>query len=76
MQNLALGKIANQSSFYQVAVAERAVDGKLDGSFLSCTHTSSELGAWWVVDLQAKYLVQEVLIAFSGGNKLSHKNNA
>ena len=73
---MAYEKFAHQSSLYQVGMADRAVDGNLDGSFLNCTHTSSELGAWWVVDLQAKYLVQEVLITFSGGTKLSRNNNA
>ena len=75
MQNLAYGKIASQSSFYQVGVADRAVDGNRDDSFLNCTHISSELGAWWVVNLESNYLVQEVLITFSGGNKLSRHNN-
>lgn len=51
--NLALNKTATQSSTYGGASAARAVDGNTDGAFAngSVSHTNSEAGAWWQVDL-------------------------
>lgn len=51
--NVALGKTATQSSTTNSATASRAVDGNTSGVFAngSVTHTSSELNAWWHVDL-------------------------
>ena len=53
------------SSIYRNSFfAARAVDGdrnsKLDA--LSCFHTKTEKAAWWRVDLQAVYMIREVII--------------
>ena len=63
--NLALRKPAKMSSLYEDNVASRAVDGNRNGSLaaLSCTHTKSESGAWWQVDLQDLYLIKHVIIS-------------
>ena len=51
--NVALSKTATQSSTQSSGVPSRAVDGNTDGVYTnnSVTHTSSELNAWWHVDL-------------------------
>ena len=63
--NLALGKPARQSSLhYPYSVASTAVDGDRNPSMGagSCTHTQSDTGAWWEVDLQDVYPVKYVQI--------------
>ncbi|HMG52599.1 MAG TPA: discoidin domain-containing protein [Kofleriaceae bacterium] len=52
-RNLALNMPASQSSTLGGAGAWRAVDGNKDGNWYagSVTHTNSETGAWWQVDL-------------------------
>ena len=53
-QNLALGKVASQSSTYGLGVASIAVDGDLTGSSpwsADLQHTQEELQPWWQVDL-------------------------
>lgn len=55
--NLALGRPATQSSNWSAqTVAARAVDGNANGAFASgsVSHTNSETGAWWQVDLGAR----------------------
>ena len=64
---MALWKIAYQSSIYQMGKAARTVDGNADNCFFDCSHTSDEYGAWWMVDLESRYFIQEVVITFSGG---------
>lgn len=51
--NLAAGKATSQSSTFGVGNAGRAVDSNTDGNWYnnSVTHTNSEPGAWWLVDL-------------------------
>ena len=53
--NLALGKAAAQSSTYYYSDASRAVDGNTDGNWYhtSVSHTNSQAGAWWQVDLSS-----------------------
>jgi hypothetical protein len=63
-RNLALGRPAVQSSTISGGVASRAVDGNTSGIYTSnsVTHTSSELGAWWRVDLGAQFDIGDVVI--------------
>ena len=51
--NIARGRSASESSQYEAGVALRAVDGNTDGNWAngSVTHTQSQAGAWWEVDL-------------------------
>jgi RHS repeat-associated protein len=60
--NLALNKPATQSSDLGGGVASRAVDGNTNGNWYnnSVTHTNSEAGAWWQVDLGGMQPVQSV----------------
>ncbi|XP_077868714.1 uncharacterized protein LOC144359426 [Saccoglossus kowalevskii] len=65
LDNVALGKTASQSSKYYVnQYASNAVDGNIDPSMVSgtCIMTKKEQGAWWKVDLGAKYHVYEVVV--------------
>ena len=66
--NLALGKTATQSSTlagYGFGGASAAVDGNTDGNFFdgSVTHTNSEAGAWWEVDLGASANITSIVIS-------------
>lgn len=63
-RNLALGKAATQSSTINNGVAIRATDGDTNGNFHegSVTHTASDAGAWWQVDLGAVENVGEVVV--------------
>ncbi len=62
--NLALNKPTNQSSTAFGGDASRAVDGNMDGTYNngSVTHSDLENGAWWMVDLGAEYLIQNVTV--------------
>ena len=62
--NLAVGKPTSISSLHGTYYASKTVDGTRDGYWdhNGCTHTLSEKGAWWQVDLQAVYLIREVII--------------
>jgi hypothetical protein len=53
--NLAIGHYATQSSTYNLSAADRAVDGNTDGNWFngSVSHTASQAGAWWKVDLSS-----------------------
>jgi len=67
-KNLALGKPTRQSSQYQDAGPNRAVDGNRN-SYLdarSCTHTLNTKGSWWQVDLEAVYEIRDVVITNRG----------
>ncbi len=61
-QNLAVGKLATQSSTYSGAEAARAVDGNTDGIYanqsVSSTHMQNQ--PWWQVDLGAVANIREV----------------
>lgn len=66
--NLAAGKTASQSSTYSggdgTGSAAKAVDGNTDGDFTqgSVTHTLSEAGAWWRVDLGESRAIGDIEI--------------
>ncbi|XP_065256257.1 uncharacterized protein LOC135875191 [Emys orbicularis] len=68
-RNVAQGHPATQSStneeFGSVKVgAEKAVDGKCDGTLThySCTHTKDEREPWWRVDLESRHYVSTVIV--------------
>ncbi|MGB0386541.1 MAG: lamin tail domain-containing protein [Ardenticatenaceae bacterium] len=60
--NVALGKVATQSSTGFGGVPSRAVDGNPDGVYNngSVTHTNNEANAWWEVDLGLAYPITEI----------------
>ena len=63
--NLAFGKPTEMSSIYGNSFfAARAVDGDRNSIMkaLSCFHTKPEKAAWWRVDLQAVYMIREVIL--------------
>ncbi|CAC9635950.1 hypothetical protein [uncultured Gammaproteobacteria bacterium] len=65
--NLALGKLATQSSTYPrdlLTFAGYAVDGNTNGKFgnASTTHTNNEQGAWWQVDLGSRKKISQIII--------------
>lgn len=64
--NLALGRVAEQSTTEWDGTADRAVDGDTDGTFGngSVTHTAdgTEDQPWWQVDLGAEYPIEEIRI--------------
>jgi hypothetical protein len=67
LPNLALGKIATQSSTlpgYATAGAASAVDGITNGSFFngSVTATNADQNAWWQVDLGASASINGIVI--------------
>ena len=63
-QNVALQGKASQSSTYDVAVAQRAIDGNTDGRYAtgSVAHTNQEDNPWWEVDLQATHPVERIVV--------------
>ncbi len=66
--NLALGKLATQSSTlkgYPSAIAASAVDGNADGAFFDGSVSTTDLDpspAWWEVDLGASASISSVVI--------------
>lgn len=62
--NVALNKTATQSSNYDNAGAERAVDGNTNGSYSigSVTHTQNDALSWWMVDLGSNYHISDIEI--------------
>jgi hypothetical protein len=65
LSNLALGKVATQSSNLEsTSVAALAVDGNTDGSFFdgSVTHSNLDANAWWQVDLGSSATVNSIVI--------------
>ena len=67
--NLALGKPTSMSSIYQNAESWKAVDGKRhpskfvkDHTKHTCMATGNDKEAWWQVDLEAVYVIREVVI--------------
>jgi hypothetical protein len=65
--NVAFQKPANQSSTLSHSVnpvAGKAVDGNINGFFTEgfTTHTNSEAGAWWEVDLGREFYITDVAI--------------
>ena len=65
--NLAVGKPTSMSSTHKNDYSSRAVDGTRDSTLLhhSCAHTLGEKSDWWQVDLQAVYLIREVIITYT-----------
>jgi hypothetical protein len=64
IDNVAIGKISEQSSNYENAESGRAVDGNIDGNFNnnSVTHTQEGNNNWWMVDLGDSYLIKNIKI--------------
>ncbi|VVH64134.1 hypothetical protein BSPLISOX_450 [uncultured Gammaproteobacteria bacterium] len=64
--NLALGKPATQSSYYETDryYASQAVNGDTRGVWYtnSITHTKYEQGAWWQVDLGSEKNIKQIVI--------------
>ncbi|XP_067217491.1 uncharacterized protein [Chanodichthys erythropterus] len=67
-RNLALGATAVQSSIYETAAAQKAVDGNRNSiySLGSCSHTNADKDPWWRVDLLEVYEVTRVSITNLG----------
>lgn len=61
---LSQGKPTSSSRTGWSGSSGRAVDGNTSGRYgsNSCTHTHSDQGAWWEVDLGAEYVIHEVKI--------------
>jgi hypothetical protein len=67
LTNLALTGTASQSStgyWNWWATADRAIDGNTDGNYFngSVSHTDSETGAWWKVDLGKLSNIDKIVI--------------
>lgn len=62
--NLASSGVASQSSTLYGAGASRAIDGSTEGNYSngSVTHTASQAGAWWQVNLSATRRIETVEI--------------
>jgi hypothetical protein len=64
-ENVALKGTATQSSIYNGADADRAIDGVLDGVYSagSVTHTKGdEIDPWWEIDLKAPLQIDQVTV--------------
>ncbi|XP_077867809.1 uncharacterized protein LOC100368436 [Saccoglossus kowalevskii] len=64
LENVAMGKPAEQISMSSKGVASRAVDGNLNLDYVwgqSCIHTRQESEPWWRVDLLTQYRVYEII---------------
>ncbi|ROL52947.1 Fucolectin-1 [Anabarilius grahami] len=66
--NLALGATAVQSSTYETAAAQHAVDGNRNSiySLGSCSNTNAERDPWWRADLLEVYEITRVSITNLG----------
>ena len=69
--SVSLKKHAWQSSTYSGEYnpsADKAVDGNFDTNYFhgSCACTKQKYQAWWAVDLEAEYLVSDVVITNRG----------
>uniref|UniRef100_UPI0011EFEAAB galactose-binding domain-containing protein n=1 Tax=Pareuzebyella sediminis TaxID=2607998 RepID=UPI0011EFEAAB len=65
LSNVALGRMASQSSTYGNGVASLAIDGNTSGSSpwsADLQHTQSENRPWWEVDLGADHTVDQVVL--------------
>lgn len=62
VDNLAIGKPADQSSVYESADAGRAVDNNTDGVYSngSVTHSQEENQPWWQVDLGNNHKIDNI----------------
>ena len=63
-KNVALNKVAKQSTTDFEGAASRAVDGNTDGAYAkgSQTHTTSQNNPYWEVDLGQEYPIDSVVI--------------
>ena len=59
-QNVAPTGEARQSSTSHNAPAARAIDGKANGSFNSCSCSSEQQDAWWELDLGEEHSVDSI----------------
>ena len=67
--NLALGKPTKMSSVYRGAASWKGVDGKREPNKFdthptkhTCIATANDKQPWWQVDLEAVYIIREVVI--------------
>lgn len=62
MENVAYRKKATQSSTYDEASADLAVDGNYDGDYHagSVAHTNFHPNQWWEVDLEKLYTIERI----------------
>jgi autotransporter-associated beta strand protein len=60
--NVAVGKMATQSTTTSGGIASRAVDGNTNGNWSggSVTHTATEAEPWWMVDLGSDQVIEQV----------------
>ena len=67
--NLAFRKSATQTGLYGGMVANKSLDGYVDGGQPHCSHPDAAEGisAWWMVDLGDNYVISSVTIY--SGNK-------
>ena len=72
--NLAVGKPTTMSSLHGFYYSSRVVDGTRDSTWShgSCAQTLGDVGAWWQVDLQAVYLIREVIITNRASRELTY----
>ncbi|KAM9837046.1 uncharacterized protein ACBR49_019431 isoform 2-T2 [Aulostomus maculatus] len=66
--NIARGGLVSQSSLYEDANPERAIDGYRTSLWQqkSCTHTHNDLKPWWRLDLLQPYKITNVTITNRG----------
>ena len=64
--NLAFKKSATQTGNYGGMIANRSLDGYVDGGQPHCSHPDAgRTSAWWMVDLGDNYVISSVTI-YSG----------
>ena len=69
--NLAVGKPTNMSSLLAQGYSWKAADGRRDNNHIKdhcCAVTAKQKGNWWQVDLQAVYLIREVVVTNRANN--------
>ncbi|XP_038831415.1 uncharacterized protein LOC120030157 [Salvelinus namaycush] len=64
--NVALKKVATQSSYFDHRTAQLAIDGNKATNDVPCTHTKHDTNPWWRVDLLDVYRVTGVSITNRG----------
>lgn len=64
LNDVAIGKSVRQSSTAYDGVAERAIDGNIDGFYnnASTTHTNNEFSPWWEIDLGEIYNLETITL--------------
>lgn len=63
-RNVALNKPTTQSTDAYGGYSYKAVDGKTNGAWgqQSVTHTAKETGAWWKVNLEKSYNIEQIYV--------------